>query len=1208
MTVLLNRALHDLPVVRVRLITSLMLGTGVLLSLIAALAFEARQSLTFPLLLQGLAVALFAMSIPLARRWLAQGVESEGRELAAGQIRLWGYTFSPWDLELRLLGVILLVALLARALNLGNMPPGLWFDEAQNGIEARRILEDPSYRPTFIPGLSQLPALFFYVMAFFIRIFGPDAVGVRAMSVTAGVFSVLGFYLLARCLFGARVGLVAAFLLATSRWHVNFSRVGMHGILTVLFEVFALYLVIRGLRTEKRRDFILAGLAMGLALHGYYASVMVPVLALLFIGHKAVFEGWRPNSQRVRCVVLMLITIAIVYSPLLLYAKDYPQEFFQRQSTVLVFNGKTTEESISAVLETTRKHLLMFSYSGDNNGRHNLPGAPMLDPITSALAILGLGYSLLRLHRSRYFLLVAWFFAMLMPGILSLDFEAPQSYRDIGVIPAVYLLVGVALFQIWRLGQWALGRPFRLVFPVALAGVAIVVGYINLNLYFGRQMSDFVVWSSFSAVEARVATILATKGRGKDNYVSPGFQGHPTLRFLASNAPTKPFQPQDVLPLRDQPARDALLLLDPSYAYIMPIVKGFYPRAQIREEQGPQGQPILYSALVSAADAAEIFGLDASYYKGSDFAGGPALRRRDQTTSFDWRQPPLPMPFSAEWTGNILIPAYDTYQFALETGGWAELTVDGRPLLESSASRLEESVTLAKGLHAIRLRARVDQAGSLKLLWSSKNIPRQEVPANSLFASRVPNNGLIGYYYRNGDFSGTPAFAQIDRAVSFDFHISPLPRPYSIEWRGKINLSQGGTYLFGSESIDRSWIYIDDQLILDNETLNRYAEAPVDLTAGPHDVRIRFTNESNFSRITVFWTPPGGNREPLPWERLWIATPPTASEVLSVLGPKEPQAAAIASPTPTSTPTATPTATPTPTPTATPTPSATPLPPFGSPRAASRWGGAGTSNGMFSTPRDLVIDGSDKLYVLDYGNQRIEKFSLTGEYLTQWGGRGNGNGQFQDAFALAVGPGGSVWVLDSTTGSIQKFDSNGAYQGRVDLGALQMYHPRGFDIDSQGNFYIADTGKSRILKVDPSGTLLTAWGAPGMGDGQFREPSDVAVDRNGNIYVADTNNNRIQKLDSQGRFVKSWVAPADSGGVSGPRLSLDAEGNLYLTGGSGQLYAFTQNGELKMAFGSTGGPDLKLETPRGIAVDRQGLVYVAESGANRIRSFVVRGP
>src|SRR5208282_5385162 len=66
------------------------------------------------------------------------------------------------------------------------------------------------------------------------------------------------------------------------------------------------------------------------------------------------------------------------------------------------------------------------------------------------------------------------------------------------------------------------------------------------------------------------------------------------------------------------------------------------------------------------------------------------------------------------------------------------------------------------------------------------------------------------------------------------------------------------------------------------------------------------------------------------------------------------------------------------------------------------WGSLGTSNGEFNNPQGIAIDSTGNIYVVDYGNYRVQKFGSSGTYVTQWGSHGSGNGQFRDADGLAV--------------------------------------------------------------------------------------------------------------------------------------------------------------------------------------------------------------
>ena len=85
----------------------------------------------------------------------------------------------------------------------------------------------------------------------------------------------------------------------------------------------------------------------------------------------------------------------------------------------------------------------------------------MLDPVTGALFALGFLASILLIRRHKHFLLVLWVLVMTLPGVLSLDFEAPQSLRSIAVIPGVVMLAAWVLGSTWRGLELVLGRETR---------------------------------------------------------------------------------------------------------------------------------------------------------------------------------------------------------------------------------------------------------------------------------------------------------------------------------------------------------------------------------------------------------------------------------------------------------------------------------------------------------------------------------------------------------------------------------------------------------------------------------------------------------------------------------------------------------------------------------------------------------------------------
>ncbi len=194
----------------------------------------------------------------------------------------------------------------------------------------------------------------------------------------------------------------------------------------------------------------------------------------------------------------------------------------------------------------------------------------------------------------------------------------------------------------------------------------------------------------------------------------------------------------------------------------------------------------------------------------------------------------------------------------------------------------------------------------------------------------------------------------------------------------------------------------------------------------------------------------------------------------------------------------------------------------------TKWGSIGSGDGQFNYPYGVAVDNSGNVYVADTNNNRIQKFTFTGTFLTKWGSSGTGNGQFGSMMGegpqgIFVDSSGSVYVTDFWNHRIQKFTSTGTYVtkwGSSGSGDGQFNYPNGVTVDNSGNVYVADKDNHRIQKFDSSGAFLTKWGSGGSGDGQFNYPYGVAVDSSGNVYVADSGHSRIQF------FTNDYVAPA----------------------------------------------------------------------------------
>jgi tripartite motif-containing protein 71 len=232
----------------------------------------------------------------------------------------------------------------------------------------------------------------------------------------------------------------------------------------------------------------------------------------------------------------------------------------------------------------------------------------------------------------------------------------------------------------------------------------------------------------------------------------------------------------------------------------------------------------------------------------------------------------------------------------------------------------------------------------------------------------------------------------------------------------------------------------------------------------------------------------------------------------------------------------------------------------------AHWGGHGSGPGQLEAPDKLALDTQGNLYVTEVGsrstgegqNNRVQKFSPTGTPLAQWGTFGSAPGQFNAPIGIAVDEQGDIYLADVGNHRIQKLSASGqplVQWHTVGSGSGELTEI-GYDLalDASGNVYVSEPhpfsdGNDRIQKFSPSGALLATWGGSGTGPGQFIDPTGLAVDRKGDVFVVDWNNNRIQELSPAGQFVAQWPGP-EPGFKFVSKIALDDHGNMYVSVGS----------------------------------------------------------
>ena len=248
----------------------------------------------------------------------------------------------------------------------------------------------------------------------------------------------------------------------------------------------------------------------------------------------------------------------------------------------------------------------------------------------------------------------------------------------------------------------------------------------------------------------------------------------------------------------------------------------------------------------------------------------------------------------------------------------------------------------------------------------------------------------------------------------------------------------------------------------------------------------------------------------------------------------------------------------------------------------------------------LALDGLGDLYAVEYDKNRIIEYTVQGAVVRQWGSAGSGPGQWNTPIRVAIDAKGDVYITDTGNNRIQKFSATGqplAQWGKLGDGPGQFDFPEGVTVDAQGNIYVADTRNARIQKLSPTGTPVLQWGRSGDQPGQFnRMPVDLALDRHGDIFVTEANGlNRIHEFSVTGAFLGRWGGSGDSPGqFNEPRgLAFDKNGDVYVADtGNNRIQKLTSSGKfISLWAGPSAHP---FPEPTALALDGSGYLYVSD--------------
>jgi len=498
------------------------------------------------------------------------------------------------------------------------------------------------------------------------------------------------------------------------------------------------------------------------------------------------------------------------------------------------------------------------------------------------------------------------------------------------------------------------------------------------------------------------------------------------------------------------------------------------------------------------------------------------------------------------------------------------------------------------------------------------------VPADQVVAVQ----GVTGHYYANAKWEGSPSITRRDAQIAFDWaEGAPLQPPFTVRWEGALLVPAYGDYTFEVRAPGSMTLKLDGQEVARTE--DGLGAGHRQLVGGFHDLEVTALVEAA-GAVQVTWSGPGMAAGPIPTGHLYNLEIPANGLIgyyrrgINWSGP----------------------------------PQATQIDWFIIPNDilpvpfSIEWRGKirvpVTGVYAFGTNSDdgslVYIDGQ---LVVDNGGSHGVQYregrttldegyhDIVVQYFQQDGSRqmelwwtppggpheivpleylwtGLGEAPPEGALALPPSPAGPAAPVAPPTPAAPAAPAPSPSSLQVSFEGVwgtagsepgQFDQPRGVAMDSQGNVYVADMGNKRIQKFTPDGEFLLAFGQ----DAELAEPFDLVVRAaDGHIFVVDPQNDSVAHFGPDGRFLGRMAVGI---GLFRPRgIGIDAQGNLYIADtGGGRVLKLSPTGEVIAEVCPSGDGAGSVRQPSDVAIAPDGTIYVADPSLRLVQRLDASG-
>jgi hypothetical protein len=360
-------------------------------------------------------------------------------------------------------------------------PPGLWGDDAINGLLAYEVL-DGNVRSPFslvVHAHSHFHAVSNYLIAAFFWLLEPGVTAIRLPGVIANALCVPILYATVAPLFGARVALVAAAFFATSPLQLGHSKGLTQVMVGELAQMLGLCLLVRGTAGKRRILIVAAAVPFALCIYTYHSAKLAPLVAIPYIVAILLRNHTKATGLRSRALAALGLFVVCLIPAVVTYFR-FPGGLSRRIGGTSIW-PLIRDQGLAPLWDSIWRTALIFHFEqGPIYHWFGLGFDPGLTAVVAFLAVHGLITSLLCWRQPHHLLLLTWAFIGLLPGFLSS--EAPRAYRVLLAAPPFYVWAALPIGQLLTLAtksrlvnRWACGLAMLLVGSVPI---------IDFNDYF----------------------------------------------------------------------------------------------------------------------------------------------------------------------------------------------------------------------------------------------------------------------------------------------------------------------------------------------------------------------------------------------------------------------------------------------------------------------------------------------------------------------------------------------------------------------------------------------------------------------------------------------------------------------------------------------------------------------------------------------------